>query len=147
MTDHALQLVCPRCGGMNRIPPGRPAAAGRCGHCRSALFDGEPHAATAAAFDRHVGRDGIPVVVDFWAAWCGPCKAMAPAYARVTAECEPAARFLKVDVDAESELAARFAIRSIPTLMLFRDGKPVAQAAGAMDASRLRAWLAAQGVR
>jgi thioredoxin 2 len=134
-------IVCPQCTAINRVPNDKPAAKGKCGACHQPLFSGKPTDASAASFATHIGRNDIPVVVDFWAAWCGPCKMMAPAYERVAAEMEPEIRFLKVDADAEQQLAGQYNIRSIPTLMLFRGGKLVAQRAGASDAQSLRAWI------
>jgi thioredoxin 2 len=126
---------------VNRVPADKDAAKAKCGRCHRALFSGSAFPATAKNFDIHVMRNDIPVVVDFWAAWCGPCKSMAPVYERVAAELEPRARFLKVDADAEQELAARYNIRSIPTLMMFHHGAIVAQRAGASDAQSLRDWI------
>ena len=135
-------IVCPHCGSVNRVPAGRDAAAGRCGACHKAQFTGQPVAADAVQFDRQVNRSDVPVVVDFWADWCGPCHAMAPAYDQVAAELEPRLRFLKLDTEAEPAVAGRYGIRGIPTLIVFSRGKVLAQRAGAVDATTLRAWLA-----
>ncbi|MCW5714034.1 MAG: thioredoxin TrxC [Bauldia sp.] len=141
MSDDGTHIVCPHCGGVNRIAAGRDAGEGKCGKCHNPLFTGQPVNVDAAAFDRHVLRNDIPVVVDFWADWCGPCHAMAPAYARAAAEIEPRLRFLKLDTEAEPAVSARFGIRSIPTLIVFRNGRAVAQQAGAMGDQQLRSWL------
>lgn len=135
------QIVCPHCTAINRTPVDRPAEKAKCGSCHDPLFSGKPVAASAQSFATHLQRNDIPVVADFWAEWCGPCKMMAQAYDRVASEMEPHVRFLKVDTEAEQQLAAQYNIRSIPTLMLFRGGKVVAQRAGASDASSLRAWI------
>jgi thioredoxin 2 len=136
-----MQIVCPHCAAVNRVPADKPAAKAKCGACKNALFIGKPFEATAQSFATHIGRNDIPVVVDFWAAWCGPCRAMAPAYERVAGELEPGVRFLKVDTDAEQQLAAQYNIRSIPTVMMFKNGRMVAQRAGASDSQSLRAWI------
>ena len=141
MTDSATHIVCPHCAAVNRIPAGRNAASAKCGTCHQLLFSGHPLAATAEIFDRHISRNDIPVVVDFWAAWCGPCRAMAPVYERAAAEFEPRVRLLKLDTEAEPAIAARYNIRSIPTLMVFRGGKVVAQQPGALNDAMLRDWL------
>lgn len=134
-------IVCPHCNAVNRVPADKPAAQGKCGRCHKPLFDGHPTAASLAAFDAQVQKSDIPVVVDFWADWCGPCKAMAPHLERVASELEPQFRFLKVDTEAEPELSARYQIRSIPTLMVFKNGAIIAQQAGAMESGSLRNWL------
>jgi thioredoxin 2 len=141
MSEDAWHIVCPNCTRVNRITGEKDARKAKCGHCHHLLFTGGPIPVSARSFATQIQRNDIPVVVDFWAEWCGPCKAMAPVYQRVAAELEPEMRFLKVDTEAEPELSARYNIRSIPTLMLFRRGNMVAQQAGAMGADALRAWL------
>jgi thioredoxin 2 len=141
MREEARHIVCPHCNSVNRIPNEKDARKAKCGHCHQPLFTGKPVPASAKSFATHIERNDIPVLVDFWAQWCGPCKAMAPVYERVASEFEPQVRFLKVDTELEPELAARYNIRSIPTLMLFRKGAVIAQQAGTMDAQALRSWL------
>ncbi len=137
----ALHVVCPHCDSVNRIPAGKAAGAAKCGVCHKPLFTGHAIPVGAAAFDKHVARDDIPVVVDFWAEWCGPCKAMAPYFEQAARELEPGYRFLKLDTDREPDVSARYAIRGIPTTIVFRGGKEAARRVGAMDGSTLRSWL------
>mgnify|MGYP001164644998 FL=1 len=137
-------VVCPHCHAANRLPAERLADGGTCGKCKSRLFGGTPVELGAANFDSHVGRSGIPVLVDFWAPWCGPCRTMAPAFAQAAKQLEPEFRLAKVNTEDEQQLAARFGIRSIPTLALFRNGREVARQAGAMDAGSLMRWARSQ---
>jgi thioredoxin 2 len=141
MGGQTRNIVCPHCNAVNRIPGDKPASQAKCGRCHQALFTGKPFPVSAKNFATHIQYNDIPVVLDFWADWCGPCKVMAPTFERLAAELEPELRFLKVDTEAERELAARYNIRSIPMLIMFRKGKIVAQRAGASDAQSLRAWL------
>ncbi|MDE8654036.1 thioredoxin TrxC [Novosphingobium album (ex Liu et al. 2023)] len=133
-------IVCPACRALNRVPASRLGDAPRCGKCGQPLFAGRPVAADAALFDKLVSKGSLPVLVDFWAPWCGPCRAMAPAFEAAARALEPHVRLAKVDTEVEQALGARFSIRSIPTLALFRDGREVARQAGAMNERAIIDW-------
>lgn len=144
MSNDSLHLVCPHCAAVNRIPSARLADAPACGKCRQPLFTARPLELDAAAFERHIGRSDLPVLVDFWAPWCAPCRSMAPAFAAAAAQLEPAFRLAKLDTEAEPAIAARLAIRSIPTLILFRGGHEVARQSGALDTASIVRWARSQ---
>ena len=139
MSD-ALHLVCPHCNAVNRVPAARLGDAPTCGQCKQPLFVGQPLELDAASFDRHIGRNDIPVLVDFWAPWCGPCRMMAPAFAQAAGLLEPQFRLAKLDTEANQAIGARLGIRSIPTLALFRGGREIARQAGAMGAADIVRW-------
>lgn len=143
MTD-SLHLVCPDCGAINRLPRIRLAANPTCGKCHQPLFAGHPLALSDAAFRRHVTHDQIPLLVDFWAAWCGPCKMFAPIFERAAQRLEPRLRLGKVDTEAAPELSGELGIRSIPTLALFHQGREVDRISGALDLGNLTSWVEMQ---
>ncbi|AKR54578.1 thiol reductase thioredoxin [Youhaiella tibetensis] len=136
------RVVCVHCGAVNRVPAGSNADAAKCGRCGEPLFEGKPADVAAAMVDRQMTKGTLPVVVDVWAPWCGPCRMMAPEFEKAAQVGEPGMRFLKLNSDEHQEMAARFGIRGIPTMLLLRDGKEVARVSGAMTSNQILGWLA-----
>ena len=143
MTSNSQQVhvVCGHCDSVVRLPADRLSESPRCPKCHSTLFEGTPITLTAANFDKHVGRSDLPLVVDFWAPWCGPCLAMAPFFEKTARQLEPKLRFAKLDTEEHRAPAAKFNIRSIPTMIVFRGGREIGRHSGAMDAAGLARWL------
>ncbi len=139
--DESKLIVCPECAAINRVPLSKMTESPKCGKCKSPLFTGHPVALDGVRFEKHIGHNTIPVVVDFWADWCGPCKMMAPVFERAARELEPSFRLAKLDTEAEQHIASRYNIRSIPTLVVFKAGREVGRQSGAMDYSSLLRWI------
>ena len=142
--DGSVHIVCPHCDTINRVPQAKLADGGRCGQCHQRLFDGHPVALDTARFERHLGKSGVPLLIDFWAEWCGPCRMMAPEFEKAAAALEPEVRLVKVNVDEEPALAQKFQVRSIPTVVLALQGRELARSAGARSAAQLVDWARQQ---
>ena len=139
--SEGLHIACPQCDTLNRMPRSRLGQAGKCGRCGGPLFQGKPLALDTRRFAAHAERSDLPLLIDFWAAWCGPCQMMAPVFEQAAAQLEPHVRLAKVDTEAAADLAARFGIRSIPTLVLIHRGREVGRSAGAMPLPALVGWV------
>jgi thioredoxin 2 len=138
--NESMHIVCPQCDAINRIPSVRLSEAPNCGKCHQPLFDGHPVELTGSNFQQHVNHNDIPLLIDFWAPWCGPCKMMAPQFTQAATQLEPNVRLAKVNTEAEQMLGAQFGIRSIPTLILFHHGREVARQSGAMGMADIVQW-------
>ena len=139
--SNSKHIVCPTCSAVNRLPAEKLASGPKCGKCGERIFQGKPTTLTDQNFEKQVSRSDVPVVVDFWAEWCGPCKMMAPQFEQAAGQMEPHVRFAKLNTDEAQATAARFNIRSIPTIALFKNGREIARQPGAMGAADIVRWV------
>lgn len=139
-------ICCPHCSATNNVPTARLGDGPKCGKCKQPLFQGSPTTLTAANYQNMIQRNDIPVLVDCWASWCGPCQQFAPVFEQAAGQFEPKLRLLKLDTEAEQTIAAQLQIRSIPTLILFKQGKETARVSGALPLGQLKQWLIQNGV-
>lgn len=142
--SYSKKVVCPYCAAVNRIPVERLKDRPKCGKCSMEIFASKPVDLTSAGFHKQIANTEIPVLVDFWAEWCGPCKVMAPEFQKAAAALEPNVRLAKVNTETEQQIAAQYEIRSIPTMILFKGGKEVARQSGAMMSSQIQQWVKSQ---
>ena len=139
----AGRVLCPRCRAVNRLPPDKPAAKAKCGSCREPLFAGRAIPVDEAGFELHLRRDEIPILVEMWAPWCGPCRAMAPMFEQAARNLEPEMRLLKLNVDEAPQTASRLGVQGIPALYLFREGRVLARTTGLQNAETIQRWARA----
>ncbi len=136
-----IHIVCPFCNGTNRLAKDKISDEAKCGRCKKNLLDTTPIELNTENINQHLQKNDIPVIIDFWAPWCGPCKMMGPNFEQASRNYKAKVRFAKVNTEAQQSLGAHFNIRSIPTLVLFKKGKEVDRVSGALDANQLSQWI------